>query len=117
MRAGKKQIFVHGGLDRFKQVDTQSVQDVMWDRTLIQDARANQRCGIDHKYFDYDDIFLGHTSTQNFQGTEPMHCCNVWNLDTGAGWSGKLTIMDTDTKQYWQSDVVGLMLYPEQEGR
>jgi len=30
----------------------------------------------------------------------------VWDLDTGAGWSGKLTIMmDIDTKEYWQSEL------------
>ena len=34
-----------------------------------------------------------------------MQRCNVWNLDTGAGYGYKLTIMDIDTKQYWQSDV------------
>ena len=31
--------------------------------------------------------------------------CNVWNLDTGAGWSGKLTIMDVNSKEYWQADL------------
>ncbi|MBM3246586.1 MAG: hypothetical protein FJZ13_04585, partial [Candidatus Omnitrophica bacterium] len=36
---------------------------------------------------------------------QPIHVCNVWNIDTGAGWSGKLTIMDVDTKEYWQSDL------------
>jgi serine/threonine protein phosphatase 1 len=30
----------------------------------------------------------------------------VWNIDTGAGWSGKLTIMNVDTKEYWQSDLI-----------
>jgi len=33
-------------------------------------------------------------------------------MDTGAGWSGKLTIMDIDTNEFWQSDVVK-DLYPE----
>ncbi|MEK6563466.1 MAG: hypothetical protein AABZ65_00350 [Candidatus Omnitrophota bacterium] len=36
---------------------------------------------------------------------QPIHVCNVWNIDTGAGWSGKLTIIDVDTKEYWQSDL------------
>lgn len=36
---------------------------------------------------------------------QPIHVCNVWNLDTGAGWSGKLTIMNVTTKEYWQSDL------------
>ena len=45
-----------------------------------------------------------------------MNRCNVWNLDTGGGWLGKLTIMDIDTKQFWQSDFV-YELYPEEKGR
>lgn len=45
-----------------------------------------------------------------------MRRCNVWNIDTGAGWSGKLTIMDIDTKEYWQSDFVK-ELYPDEKGR
>jgi hypothetical protein len=33
-------------------------------------------------------------------------------MDTGAGWTGKLTIMDVQTKEYWQSELVQL-LYPD----
>ena len=32
-------------------------------------------------------------------------------IDTGAGWEGRLTIMDIETKQFWQSDLV-TDLYP-----
>lgn len=45
-----------------------------------------------------------------------MNRCNVWNLDTGSGFSGKLTIMDIDTKEFWQSDFVR-ELYPNENGR
>jgi serine/threonine protein phosphatase 1 len=40
----------------------------------------------------------------------------IWNLDTGAGWFGKMTIMDVKTKGFWQSDIA-LDLYPEFKGR
>lgn len=30
---------------------------------------------------------------------------DMWALDTGAGWSGKLTIMNIATEEYWQSDL------------
>jgi len=43
----------------------------------------------------------------------PGQSRGVWNLDTGAGMSGKLTVMDIDTKEYWQSDLV-TELYPEE---
>lgn len=28
----------------------------------------------------------------------------IWNVDTGAGGKGKLSFMDVDTKEVWQSD-------------
>ena len=45
-----------------------------------------------------------------------MHRCNVWNLDTGGGYEGRLTIMDIDTKEFWQSDFVNT-LYSDERGR
>ena len=45
-----------------------------------------------------------------------MNRCNVWNLDTGAGYRGRLTIMDIDSKKYWQSDNA-ILLYPNERGR
>ncbi len=41
----------------------------------------------------------------NMHHEEPMNIFNVWNMNTGAGHSGgRLTIMDIDSKEYWQSD-------------
>jgi hypothetical protein len=37
---------------------------------------------------------------------KPMHAANIINLDTGAGASGRLTIMDVKSKKFWQSDPV-----------
>jgi serine/threonine protein phosphatase 1 len=45
-----------------------------------------------------------------------MKAANIWNLDTGAGYNGKLTIMDIKTKEYWQSDLV-TELYKDKKGR
>ena len=45
-----------------------------------------------------------------------MNAVNVWNLDTGAGFYGKLTILDIETKEFWQSDVVKA-IYPLEQGR
>ena len=53
----------------------------------------------------YKDIFVGHTATELNNTLQPIHACNVWNIDTGAGWSGKLTAMDVDSKECWQSDL------------
>jgi len=65
---------------------------------------------------DYSEVFIGHTSTQFWKCDEPMNAANIWNLDTGGGWFGKVSIMDIDTKEFWQSDK-GNELYPEFKGR
>jgi len=64
----------------------------------------------------FKEVFIGHTTTECWKQTVPMHAANIWNLDTGAGMYGKLTIMDVDTKEFWQSDK-GNELYPEYRGR
>ena len=35
-----------------------------------------------------------------------VYAANIWNLDTGGGDYGKLTIMNVMKKEYWQSDLV-----------
>ena len=45
-----------------------------------------------------------------------MKAANIWNLDTGAGFEGKLTIMNVDTKEYYQSDKL-TTLYTNERGR
>ena len=35
--------------------------------------------------------------------TTPMQAANIINLDTGSGKGGLLTIMNLETKEYWQA--------------
>jgi serine/threonine protein phosphatase 1 len=46
----------------------------------------------------------------------PMQAANVWNVDTGAAFLGRLTAMDIESKIFWQSDLV-YTLYPGERGR
>lgn len=64
----------------------------------------------------YKEIYIGHTPTINFDEYEPMNGANVWNIDTGAAFTGKLSLIDAETKQFWQSDPVH-QLYPGERGR
>ena len=41
---------------------------------------------------------------------------NVWNIDTGAAFTGKFSIIDINSKEFWQSDLV-TALYPDEKGR
>ena len=111
------QCFVHGGIDPNKNFENQDPESCWWDRDLLANARKSQGTKPHHKYGGYQDIFVGHTTTQCYSNElKPLHYCNVWDLDTGAGWSGKLTLMDVESKQYWQSDLVA-ELYPNVKGR
>jgi serine/threonine protein phosphatase 1 len=75
-------------------------------------SKSNPEC----RYGKWEDIFIGHTPTQLYAARVPIHACNLWGLDTGAGWSGQLTLMDIDTHEYWQSDPTPV-LYPDIRGR
>jgi len=91
-------LFVHGGMNPTIPIEQNTKQVLTWDRDLIKVA-MNQR-------IEPYDKFVGHTTTQliNKGSTVPIKYNNLYMLDTGAGWNGKLTIMDIDTQQYWQSD-------------
>jgi serine/threonine protein phosphatase 1 len=102
-------VFVHGGF-RGEHPMTEGMPS--WDRTLWNQALAQG----EGKLTQFREVYVGHTST-TFRGyTEPVQKCEVWNLDQGAGWEGRLSIMDIETKEFWQSDVVA-ELYPEAAGR
>jgi len=108
-------LFVHGGFDPTQKIDQQSAELLMWDRTLISDAWKNRNTGI--KLTGYETVFVGHTPTLNFRSTKPIKACDVWLIDTGAGWSGGyLTIMNVETGEFFQSAVVDTF-YPGFPGR
>lgn len=122
----ENRLFVHGGIYRFQTLKQQEVSnpDVFtWDRDLWDEALS---ASIDEplKFKEkFSEIFIGHTSTVYWTKYKapplkrillpvedptyaPMHADIIYNLDTGAGSNGKLTIMDIDTHEYWQSDQV-----------
>jgi serine/threonine protein phosphatase 1 len=64
----------------------------------------------------FSEIFIGHTPTVRINRFDPVNVHNVWNIDTGAAFTGSLTLLDVNTKAYWQSDTVQ-SLYPNVTGR
>lgn len=96
---------MHGGFNTDVLLKSHSAQALVWDRTLLDMAWKKHIAGRKCQLGKYKDIFVGHTTTELYNTLQPIHVCNVWNIDTGAGWSGKLTIMDVDSKKYWQSDL------------
>ncbi len=135
----KNRLFTHGGFNRHLKLKDQREDIFYWDRdlwlsVLAHENTPNKRRKSLRFVEQLEEIFIGHTSTTNWNSkeevtlfgiillkgepkTDPMHVDKIWNLDTGAGGrNGKLTIMNVDSKQYWQSDLCG-SLYPEEKGR
>ena len=105
-------LFVHGGFDPFKPIEEQEPHELMWDRDLTRAGLHAARSNPDAKFPKYDKIFIGHTPTLNWNNkSNPIVAGGVVNLDTGAGYGYKLTVMDVNTLEYWQSDYVE-DLYP-----
>ncbi|MBN2214020.1 MAG: metallophosphoesterase [Bacteroidales bacterium] len=112
----ENRMFVHGGFDPAFDIRYQDKRTLIWDRNLLYSAIKLQKEGIE-KITDYDEIYIGHTPTLNFGKTEPLIACELYLLDTGAGYRGGfLTMMDIDTKETYVSDQVDL-LYPGYYGR
>jgi len=109
-------LFVHGGFDPDRELTKQDPEIFIWDRELLRDAVNVSQTNPEYRYGKWADIFVGHTPTGAYKTHNPMHVCNLWAVDTGAGWSGKLTLMDIDSHEYWQSDSVP-DLYPLCSGR
>jgi len=101
-------LFVHGGYDWNKKIEKQDLNYLIWDRSLCREAYSVQNYHSKHghklkKFGKYNYIFVGHTTTELYKSTTPLTLSNVIMVDTGAGFRGKLTFMDIDTKEYWQS--------------
>jgi serine/threonine protein phosphatase 1 len=111
--------YVHAGFMRDVPFKGQSPEVYMWDRKLWEAALSFKtpkhkpgKKGTFNMVTPFHEVFIGHTSTTKWNIDQPMHAANIWNLDTGAGHDGKLTIMDVDTKQFWQSDAVTTLYEP-----
>jgi len=109
----ENRLFVHAGIDPAVPVERQSRDVFLWDRTLASVAFDLYGHATDRKLSTYDEIYVGHTP---IPFRHPIRSGEVWLMDTGAGWSGVLSMMDIHTKEMFISDPVP-DLYPGIEGR
>lgn len=109
----KKRCFVHAGFERNLPFYDQQTEYYYWNRSLWKEALAYNEDAVLKKEFKiatkFKEIYIGHTRTPN---DKPSKLFNIINLDTGAGHDGKLTIMDINSKVFWQSDPM-LQLYDQ----
>jgi serine/threonine protein phosphatase 1 len=118
-----RRLFIHAGFSSMHgPAKEHHDSNYFWDRTLWETALAvDDRIPRDNLSYPrrlllYREIFIGHTPTTNYGFDVPMQRSNVWNLDTGAAFTGKVSVMDVETKDYVQSDTVQ-QLYPGETGR
>ena len=109
----REKVFVHAGINPLFPLEDHSMQTLLWDRSLAQRAIERYQIGDEKKLTDFEAVYIGHTP---ISGGKPLKACDVWLMDTGAGWSGVLSIMNIDTEEYFTSDPVP-ELYPGIEGR
>lgn len=106
----QNRLFVHGGVPDAGPLDGQDTELMVWDRDLFYAVDGLEG---------YAEIYIGHTPTLNSEQDVPLNFGypdNIWRMDTGAGWWGRLSIMDIDTRDVWQSEIVA-DLYPGEQGR
>ena len=119
----KNRLFLHAGFTSMHGVEKETfTHKFCTDRTLWEMALAmDSKIDLDHALYPkrlkhYKEIYIGHTPTTNYGESEPMHAINIWNIDTGAAFKGKVTGMNIDTKAFFQSDELPA-LYPNETGR
>lgn len=105
-------MFVHAGFRTYTHPSQQDKYTLLWDRNLVE--YANQMKNQQTSLTTYDKIFTGHTPTLGgeFNSTVPLILQEIRMIDTGAAAGGRLTIINIDTDEYFQSDPVK-ELYPE----
>ena len=112
-----KKIFTHGGFNLNIDIEKQNKEIFIWDRSLLQLALKLHYAGTEENITGYDEVYLGHTPTLNYAVTKPKKVCEIYMMDTGAGWpGGVLSIMNIETKEHKTSTPVQ-KLYPEYRGR
>jgi serine/threonine protein phosphatase 1 len=119
----KNRLFIHAGFTNMNGIAYEYFPKLFyWDRTLWETALSlNESIEKTSLFYPrrltlYDEIYIGHTPVTRIGETIPIKKACVWNVDTGAAFKGPLTIMDVDTKEFWQSEPLN-NLYHTEKGR
>jgi len=119
----KNRMFCHAGFQNINGPEHEWYSTAFyWDRTLwemvcaMRDDLTTNDVLYPKRLKLFKEVYIGHTPTTRINQTVPVNKANVWNIDTGAAFKGPLTLMDVDTKEFWQSDLLP-ELYPDEKGR
>lgn len=119
----QNRLFIHAGFTNMNGIHYEYFPKLFyWDRTLWEttlslDVNLDKNSWLYPKRLTlYNEIYIGHTPVTRIGLTTPVQKACVWNVDTGAAFKGPLTIMDVDSKQFWQSEPLH-ELYFSEKGR
>jgi serine/threonine protein phosphatase 1 len=119
----QNRLFVHAGFTNLHGIEMEYFPRLcFWDRTLWETALALDKSiektspRYPRRLKRYIEIFIGHTPVTQVGETKPTQMANVWNVDTGAAFKGKLSMIEVNSKQIYQSEPV-YELYPNENGR
>ncbi|HOD10083.1 MAG TPA: metallophosphoesterase [Flavobacterium sp.] len=119
----ENRLFVHAGFTNMNGINYEYFPKLFyWDRTLWETALSlDDRIQKTSEFYPkrltlYKEIYIGHTPVSRINETVPIQKATIWNVDTGAAFKGPLTIMDVNTKDFWQSENLN-ELYFNEKGR
>ncbi|MBF0254131.1 MAG: serine/threonine protein phosphatase [Candidatus Omnitrophica bacterium] len=112
-----QKVFVHAGIDPNEpDLEKQTAETCLRSRKFIEEARRKHTSDPGHRFGGWKEIYIGHTPTLHAGTDRPRRLCNVIAMDTGAGWKGRLSMMNIATGHFTQSDSVP-SLYPGHSSR
>jgi serine/threonine protein phosphatase 1 len=119
----KNRLFVHAGFTNQHGPEQEYHETgFYWDRTLWEMALSLDKnikpgdVNYPKRLRIFDEIFIGHTPVTRINESRPVKKANIWNVDTGAAFKGKLSAIEVNSKEIWQSEPV-FELYRQEEGR
>ncbi|WP_412559936.1 metallophosphoesterase family protein [Winogradskyella sp. MIT101101] len=119
----QNRLYVHAGFTSMHGVKEEKFDQsfctdrTLWEMVQTMDKRIKKDAdNYPNRLKHYSEIYIGHTPTLRSHSYEPMNKANVWNVDTGAAFTGMLSAIDIDTKEIFQSDTLP-KLYPDEDGR
>ena len=119
----ENRLFLHAGFTSMHGVEKESyphkfcTDRTLWEMALALDKKIEVTANNYPKRLQhYHEIYIGHTPTTNYNEDFPMNAANIWNVDTGAAFKGKVTALNIETKAFYQSDALP-SLYPDETGR
>lgn len=119
----ENRLFVHAGFTNLHGPKSEYHNTPFyWDRTLWETALSlDPSLQKSHDFYPqrlklFKEIYIGHTPVTRIGKNKPVNIANLWNVDTGAAFKGKISGIDINTKEVWQSDPV-YTLYRGEQGR